>query len=249
MSIFSFLFLLSFHFLSVPFSLFILPDLYDWLHNHPKYSWCGGTDVLTLTLHTSHHHKPGLEFLRAETGFDGLILTGLSDRCIVTGAGADWKGQLRHQLSPASPVWSLLSSILRTDWVQSTVWWQSNVAAPVSARGKVWILRCTLRVVTVVVHHNHTVTAAVQTVHGHHSSSYLVSACCIPGVNSVCGHLHKNPLTSKCYKSSVWLTWIESTHQEKKLLSISFPTGTAWLVVLRRQVLIEIDGHSHILQT
>ena len=98
MSIFSFLFLLSFHFLFVPFSLFILPDLYDWLHNHPKYSWCGGTDVLTLTLHTSHHHKPGLEFLRAETGFDGLILTGLSDRCIVTGAGADW-GKVSSTLS------------------------------------------------------------------------------------------------------------------------------------------------------
>ena len=159
------------------------------------------------------------------------------------------KGQLNSLLPPLSgPCWVL--SWEQTEYrVQSTVWWQSNVAAPVSARGKVWILRCTLRVVTVVVHHNHTVTAAVQTVHGHHSSSYLVSTGCIPGVNSVCGHLHKNPLTSKCYKSSVWLTWIESTHQEKKLLSISFPNGTAWLVVLRRQVLIEIDGHSHILQT
>ena len=193
MFIFSFLFLLSFHFLSVPFSLFILPDLYDWLHNHPKYKWCGGTDVLTLTLHTSHHHKPGLEFLRAETGFDGLILTGLSDRCIVTGAGADWgkvSSDTNSLLPPLSgPCWVL--SWEQTEYrVQSTVWWQSNVAAPVSARGKVWILRCTLRVVTVVVHHNHTVTAAVQTVHGHHSSSYLVSACCIPGVNSACGHLH-----------------------------------------------------------
>ena len=115
-------------------------------------------------LHTSHRHKTKLEFLRAETGFDGLILTGLSDRCIVIGAPSVLrKGQQTRELSPASPVWPSLYPCRHPvspmkDWCglmaapgpacgyESCLAGRGcNVAAPVSARGKVWSLHRALR--------------------------------------------------------------------------------------------------------